>query len=324
MKKKIDSKVPLVSIITVNYNHSLETCEMLESLQKITYSNYECIVVDNASPNDDVSCISVNFPEVRFIKSDKNLGFAGGNNLGMKYASGDILLFLNFDVVVDPHFLEPLVAELQKEKVGMVMPKICYYDKKEIMQCAGYTKLNRITLRNKSLGFQEPVQRKYTSTYSTPFVHGAAMAVNVDAVKMVGVMPAIYFLYYEELDWAVAFRKKGFKIRYVGFSTVYHKASVATGGDSPLKAYYMSRNRILFARRNMNFFFFVFFICYQYLLVIPKNIFSSLLRNRLDLAKAYAKGGVWHIVNLFNGQVKKEYSWKTEMDIRTSQDSLLL
>lgn len=98
---------PLVSIISINYKQARVTCEMLASLQHVTYPNYEVIVVDNASPVEEVQPIADQFPHVHLIRSAENLGFAGGNNLGIAEAKGKYLLFLNNDTEVDPGFLEP-------------------------------------------------------------------------------------------------------------------------------------------------------------------------------------------------------------------------
>ncbi len=116
---------PLVSIITINYNESAVTLELLASLRCLTYPAVEVIVVDNASPNDQPGRIKEAYPEVHLIKSPENLGFAGGNNLGIEAAKGAFLFFLNNDTEVPPGVLEPLVETLQRQpEVGIVSPKI--------------------------------------------------------------------------------------------------------------------------------------------------------------------------------------------------------
>jgi GT2 family glycosyltransferase len=105
--------LPLVSLISINYNQAQVTCDMVASLRRVTYPHLEIIVVDNASPSDNPDIIKERFPEVKLIKSDQNLGFAGGNNLGIAQAKGEYLLFLNNDTEVEPDFLEPLVRQPQ-------------------------------------------------------------------------------------------------------------------------------------------------------------------------------------------------------------------
>jgi len=115
---------PLVSIITVNYDHPEVTCSLLESLRRVSYQNLEILVVDNASPKDDPSVIPQRHPEVTFIQSESNLGFAGGNNLAVRQSKGKYLLFLNNDTEVDPGFLEPLFAKGETDaNMGGVSPK---------------------------------------------------------------------------------------------------------------------------------------------------------------------------------------------------------
>ena len=118
---------PLVTIITINYNESKVTLDMLASLEQLTYPNYEVIVVDNASPNESPEIIKEKYPHIHLIKSEKNLGFAGGNNLGVRAAKGEYLLFINNDTEVPARFIEPLVDTLENDvMIGMVSPKIKY------------------------------------------------------------------------------------------------------------------------------------------------------------------------------------------------------
>ena len=129
---------PLVSIITINFDHSEVTCQLLSSLRKITYPRVEIIVVDNASPNDDPSVIKMNFPEITFIQSPVNLGFAGGNNLGIRNSKGKYIMLLNNDTEVEPGFLEPLVKRLESNtQIGAVSPQIAFFHQPDLFQFAG-------------------------------------------------------------------------------------------------------------------------------------------------------------------------------------------
>jgi len=140
--------MPLVSIITINYNQSEVTFELLKSLRNISYPNVEIIVVDNASPSDHPERIKENFPEIQLLLSETNLGFAGGNNLGVRVAKGDYLLFMNNDVEVPVDFLEPLVATLEDdESIGMVSPIIKFHWDSNLIQYAGYNPINLWTIQ---------------------------------------------------------------------------------------------------------------------------------------------------------------------------------
>src|SRR3712207_56119 len=125
--KTEEQRYPLVSIVTINYNGAKVTCELLESLKKVTYPNFEVIVVDNAS-KEDPGMIKEKYPNTVLIRSKENLGFAGGNNEGFKVAKGKYFLMLNNDTEVDPGFLQPLVERMESDgKIGAVSSKLIYF-----------------------------------------------------------------------------------------------------------------------------------------------------------------------------------------------------
>jgi len=291
---------PLVSVITINYDHPDVTCALLESLRQITYPNIEVIVVDNASPNDDPAIISQSYPEIIFIQSDVNLGFAGGNNLGIRKAKGKYILLLNNDTEVDPGFIEPLVAKLEADnKIGAVSPKIKFYFQPDTIQFSGQAPINPYTMRSYGYGWGARDTGKFDRDTLTSFVHGAAMMVPMDVIKKVGMMAEIYFLYYEELDWGSRIRAAGYELWYVHNSTVMHKESLSTGKLSPFKTYYINRSRLIYLRRNVHGFPFLVAFLYLFLIAIPKNAFSFLLRRQKGHFKAYVKAVTWNVKNLF-------------------------
>ena len=289
---------PLVSIITINYNESGVTLEMLESLEKVTYKNLEVIVVDNASPNDNPDVIKQKFPKVNLIKSDKNLGFAGGNNLGVKEASGDYLLFINNDTIVPEDCITPLVETLENDlSIGMVSPKIKFHWDDSLIQYAGYTPMNHWTIRNNSIGYHQKDNGDYDLPRETESIHGAAMMVPRRIIDEVGLMTEIYFLYYEEHDWAEMVKRAGYKIYYQPGSYILHKESLSTGKFSPLKTYYISRNRIVFARRNFTPVQLTVSLIFQTLVSIPKNTLNFLLRREFQHLQAFWNAIFWNIKN---------------------------
>jgi len=247
---KTDKNYPLVSIISVNYNTDAVTVEMLRSLQLITYPNFEVIVVDNASAVD-ARYIAQEFPAITFILNPKNEGFAGGNNRGIEKAKGDIILLLNNDTEVEPGFLEPIIDLFNNDPaIGIVSPKIRYYQTKSIIQYAGGTAINPFTARGKFIGTGEIDAGQYDEPHQTHLAHGAAMAISKRVFNKIGLLPEDYFLYYEELDFSEHAQRAGFKIWYQPASLVFHKESMSVGKMNPLKVYYQNRNRLLFIRRN--------------------------------------------------------------------------
>ncbi|MBK9290623.1 MAG: glycosyltransferase family 2 protein [Bacteroidetes bacterium] len=290
---------PKVSVVTVNYNQSAVTCALLASLRKVNYPNLEVIVVDNGSPSDNPDIIAEKFPEVKLIKTGKNLGFAGGNNAALPFASGKYLLFINNDTEVEPDFLEPMVELLeQNPEIGMVSPRIQFFHSPGILQFAGFTPFSKITARNFAIGFGQKDVGQYDQTVcETGSIFGAAMLVPRAVIDKVGPMDEIYFLYYEEHDWAARIKSAGYKIYFDGRSLVRHKESISTVKESPFQIYYLHRGRVLYVRRNTHGIYKVLSLTYHYTIVLAINALRFILKKRPDLAKAFLKAMYWNIVH---------------------------
>ncbi len=294
MESKINQ--PLVSIITVNYNQSKVTCEFLNSLQKITYKAIEIFVVDNDSPTDDPDIIKESFPYIKLLKTGRNLGFAGGNNYALPHCKGKYVLLINNDTEVEPDFLEPLVELLESDpKIGIVNPRVQYYYSPGILQHAGYTPFNMITIRNFSIGYSKKDEGQYLNISESGSTFGAAMLVPLSVIKKVGMMADIFFLYYEEHDWAAHIKKAGYSTYYNGKSLIYHKESISTGKDSPFKTYYLTRGRILFARRNTSGLKKILSLLYIYFITTPRITLEYLFKLKFDHVWAYWRAVWWNL-----------------------------
>ena len=281
-----------LSIITINYNGVKNTCELIETLP-LEDNSIEVIVVDNASKEDDAIIIERRYPQVKVIRSKENLGFAGGNNLGIKAAHGKYLFFINNDTVLRPltSDLRLLVNRLESSpKVGAVCPKLRFSWGDTPIQFAGYTPLSRITMRNRAIGCGESDYGQYDTPHITPYAHGAAMMVKREVIDKAGLMPECYFLYYEELDWSMMIRRADYDIWYDPAVTVFHKESQTTGQQSPLRTYYIPRNRLLFVKRNNTNATRILSYLYLVCLVATRDILKYTIQHRLDLAKATIKG----------------------------------
>ncbi len=283
----------LVSIITINYNGLKDTGEMIEAFKAHETFPYEIIVVDNASRNpEEYAVLKEKHPAVRVIRSERNLGFAGGNNLGIPHANGDYLLFLNNDTLIDRPILENLVKVLDlNPRIGSVSPKIACWPDKKRLQYAGSTPMTPVSLRNESIGFNRIDEGQFDQSRKTAFTHGAAMMIRASDIRKYGKMPEFYFLYYEELDWCVQIRRAGLKIWYEATSTVYHKESMSVGKQSPLQVYYHTRNRLLFAKRSIDkrderIYSYI----YQTLVAFPKRLSIYLVKGKFRLIGALGKG----------------------------------
>lgn len=300
-----------VSVITINYNGLQDTCELMDTLP-LDDGSIEVIVVDNASQADEASVIQQRYPQVRVIRSDRNAGFAGGNNLGIRAARGRYLFFVNNDTLFHCQkgdnmaigLFQPLITRLESSvRTGIVCPKIRFAWGDHPIQFAGYTPLSGITMRNRSIGFGETDRGQYDVAHPTPYAHGAAMMVKREAVERAGMMPECYFLYYEEIDWSMMITRRGYEIWYEPACSIFHKESQATGQNSPLRTYYITRNRLLLVKRNWKGL--DKFISYLYLIGIVGT--RDLLRHILNGEKALFKATYTGIKDFIRSEFKETY-----------------
>lgn len=251
----------------------------------------EVIVIDNASKHNDASIIQKQFPQAKVIKSEKNLGFAGGNNLGIKESKGKYIFLINNDTVFKEFNVDSLINRLESSpNIGIVCLKIRFAGGTNPIQYAGYTPLSKITVRNQTIGFGEEDKGQYDIAHATHYAHGAAMLIKREAIEKVGLMPEDYFLYYEEIDWSMMFTKAGYEIWYDPACTIYHKESQSTGQNSPLRTYYMTRNRILLVKRNWHGIYKYLAYCYLTCIVAPRDILKYAFKCKIDHLKAVING----------------------------------
>lgn len=287
----------LVSIITVNYKQKQVTSDLLDSISWLDYPNLEVIVVDNAQTGDDSNHYKSILPGVKVLNSEKNLGFAGGNNLGIKAASGDYLLLVNNDTELENGLIESLISRFSIPEIGAVSPILKYYSQPDTIQFAGFTPINSLTGRNELL---KSIQD--SSPYETPYFHGAAVMLKKEVIENCGPMPEKFFLYYEELEWSSIVRKNGYRILVDPTVYVLHKESVSTGKNSPLKLYYQTRNRLHFMRnkgRTAWFAFVGFFIFISF----PKSLIKHSILQEWKHLNALGKA-------VFDGLIKKKFGFR--------------
>lgn len=281
------------SIITINYNSSEATIEAVASLKKALSDcsfEYEIVVVDNNSSKDDVVRLE-SITGIRLIKNSENGGFAAANNIGIKAANGEFVIFLNNDTTIKEDIFTPLIAFMEaNSEVGMVSPKIVYDREPYRIQFGGYEQRDRFlfdiksTLHGKLMDEVEDVAQKCS------FAHGAAMMLRRDVALQVGGMREDYFLYFEEIDFSIQVTRAGYEIWYYPFSVVYHNASYTTSRSNELKIYYNSRNRLFLAKNNLKGMDRIAAIAIQLLFSTPKNILKLLLKGRFSESKAYFVG----------------------------------
>lgn len=286
------NNTPDISFITICYNGFKDTCELIESLQDKVHSvSYEIIVVDNASREDEASRIRQLYPSVTAIRSDDNHGFSGGNNVGIRAAKGKYLFFINNDTYIESDHIDRLIERLEsRPEIGGVSPKIRFAFPPRHIQFAGFTPLSRITLRNNMEGFDCPDNGTFDTPHPTPYLHGAAMMIKREVIKKAGMMPEIFFLYYEELDWSTSMTRAGYELWYDPCCTIFHKESQSTGQLSKLRTYYLTRNRLFYARRNLKGLDRIASVLYQSTIAAGKNMLVYAFKRRFDLVAATLNG----------------------------------
>lgn len=273
---------PKVSIVILNWNNYEDTIECIESLEEISYRNFEIIIVDNGSTNDSEKILRKKFGSYEFIQTGKNLGFTGGNNVGIRTAinnGADYVLLLNNDTVVEKDFLEPLVgACVENAEIGMVAPKILYYDEPNKIWAAGGS-----IIWWRGSGFQTAENkldsRKYREDQYVSFITGCAMLIKEKTIRKVGLLDEDYFAYSEDVDYCTRVIKAHLKIKYVGRSIIYHKVRSRNNGRvSSTRAYYNLRNRMLFMKKNssrMYFWIFIIFMAFNLIFKFAIWFFSK-------------------------------------------------
>ncbi len=295
--ERLTDSIPLVSIVTINYNQAEVTRQFLDSARLLTHPRVDIIVVDNASEPALASCIDTSqYPNLTVIRSEENLGFTGGNNLGIANAKGDYFFIVNNDTELNPNLLTELLKPFAADsRIGVTCPKIRFFSNPTLVQYAGYNPMNMLTGTAVPVGYKLPDDPCYDDPSPTAFAHGCAMLVKRAVVEQVGRFAERFFLYYEELDWSQRIRNAGFIIQYQPSAYILHKESMSVGEFSPLKTYFLTRNRILFMRRHgssvQKLVFYLFFaVC-----VAPKHLAAYLLTGKWEHAKAFVRGVRWNL-----------------------------
>jgi GT2 family glycosyltransferase len=290
----------LTSIITVNFHQPEVTLDLLNSID-LYYSkaNIEIILVDNGSAKDNEGYFRKHHPNLIYLRSEKNLGFAGGNNLGILKSSGEFIFLLNNDIEITNGVIEELVDTLQENShVGIISPKINYFDDKKMIQYAGFTAMNYFTCRNECIGqYEHDDQQHDHQVKATGYVHGAAMMIRREVLKNAGLMSENFFLYYEEMDWCDQIRKAGYQVWINTNALIYHKESISVGKNSLLKEYFMNRNRILFMRRNAGPGQRLVFYLYFAMVVTPRNILKYIFSGNTKFISVLFKAINWNLTN---------------------------
>ncbi|HDQ26624.1 MAG TPA: glycosyltransferase family 2 protein [bacterium] len=244
----------LIYAIVLNWNNAPDTIECIESLKKTGSIDFKILCVDNGSEDKSCGKIREAHPDIEFLETGANLGYAGGNNAGIKYAmekGAGYFWILNNDTVADANALKPMIESLKGDSTaGAAGSVIMRYDNKHIIWFAGgiYDRKRGYTshyLENRSIEEVKPA----TVPEKFDFVSGASFVVTRKAIEKTGYLDSGLFLFYEEIDYCFRLNKAGFKYLMCPGSIVYHKVSASLGDDSPLKLYYYTRNRLYISKK---------------------------------------------------------------------------
>ena len=242
-----------VSIILVNYNGFKDTVECINSLRYIDYINYDIIVVDNDSEKDyDLLSAKYSDSNVTVLSSESNLGFSGGNNIGISYArnqGADYILLLNNDTLVENDFLTYMVSTAQKlNNRCVITSKIMYaYDKERIWYAGG--KFDFKTSRTSVYGINEIDSEKYNHAHHVSFASGCCLLIPINILDDIGLMDEDYFLYCEDTDYCLRILKAGYEIIYEPKSKIFHKVNASTKKIAGIQTYYLVRNKLFIVKK---------------------------------------------------------------------------
>lgn len=245
---------PKVAIIILNWNGWKDTVECLESLQHLTYPNYRVIVVDNGSTDGSVEHLRSKYPSLSLIANQKNLGYAGGNNIGIWYAlenNADYVMILNNDTIVEPNAVTAMVEVARETKASVIGALIKDITGRKIVFAK--SSYPAMLFYSESQCFVPEGKWWFSDR-----VEGSAMLLCRDFLmerkKCLGYfLDESLFLYCEEVELALWCRQNGKKSVVAGNAIVYHKVGTSLGEKAqPLRFYYLTRNRVIIARRYLS------------------------------------------------------------------------
>ena len=242
-----------VYIILINLNQEDHTRECILSLQKVSYKPTEIILIDNDSTDGSGERLHADFPDVIYHKTKENIGFAGGNNVGIKIAiegGADFIMLLNNDTIVDKDFMQPLIGLAKADNtIGFQSCKIYFYSQpKNFWYAGGILKVNSGYCIHR--GIMEEDRGQYDKVEETELATGCMMFATREVIERVGLLDDNLFIYYEDADWCMRARKLGLRNMYNPNAIIWHKVSVTNKIDSPFFLYFTMRNKIIFIRKH--------------------------------------------------------------------------
>ena len=278
----------LVSILLVNFNNNHFTIDCLKSLMKLNYQNFEVIITDNGSIQSNYLKLKKEIKKItskiniKLIRSNIKLYFAGGTNKAIKESNGEYICLLNNDTEVEPNFLDKIINYMEKnEEIGMLCPKIVYFTKPNYLWYAGAYLNTRSIYFSYHFGLNQKDNGQYDEIKETSYANGAALFIRKEVIQKIGLLDEIFFMYAEEVDWNYRAKAIGYKLIYYPKTTVYHKVDLITKKNrfgyrkNYFQIYLYTRNKIIFVFKNFSLIdISIFYLIYQLRRTIFELIFS--------------------------------------------------
>lgn len=248
-------RTPSVAVIVLNWNGTEDTLECLASLDRLTYPRVEIVVVDNGSRPSPRATIAAAFPRVTYLETGINLGYAGGNNVGIRYAldSGhDYVFVLNNDTIVEADVLDRAIGVAERdESIGVLGVKIIAWDDPGRVWVA----YGEVTYRQglvRLIGYYGLDDGRFDQQRDVEWVPGTAMLLRRSALQRVGLFDEEFFAYHEDVDWCTLARKHGFRVVFSPEPRIYHKGHRSSGGKGYVtpRQYLAGRNMVLYVRKH--------------------------------------------------------------------------
>lgn len=297
-----------VSVVVLNWNgkDNLKIC--LSSLKTLSYKPYEVIVVDNNSHDGSGEMVEKFYPWVTLVKNKKNIGYSGGNNIGIKKSKGAYIFILNNDTRVTKTFLEPLIARMEEDKaIGCVQPKLLYGKNHKMLNAVGSYLTSSGFLYH--YGYRKNANlSQYNKQLAIYSAKGAAMLLRRSALEKVGLFDEDFFIFFEETDLCHRLWLAGYKVMYEPKSIIYHFEAVDTGRQmTDYRRNFLSlRNRLCSYLKNLEAINF-FNILVILLIIYGASFIYYSLRLRFNLSLAIPAGIIWNIQQLPK-TLKKRYN----------------
>lgn len=279
---------PLVYVIILNYNGFDDTKNCIESVKKSSYPRIKIVVVDNASSDDSAVKLRESFSDCIVLQTESNLGYAGGNNVGIKYAleqGADYICILNNDTLIAENTIEILMNKIISTRNCIVGPATLFWNK-EIVHSAGVD-INFWKGTSKIHYYGEDVSTISNIEVVCDYLEGTCLLFSTKDFEKIGLLPEIYFMYFEETEWCYRAKQNGIRIVCITNAKLWHKGSASTNKISGMKQKLEDRNRIVFVQRNASNIQKIIF----YIYIWTQVVFRLILKKReFDVIKDYIEG----------------------------------